>query len=263
LITAALVLATQLPATAATVTGTAGNDVLLGTNNADTISAGDGIDVVFARGGNDKGTLGNDGGTFFGGGGGDVFSATTGPNVWFDDDGRARRKKADRLGPSPGSDTFYAIDGAKDYVACGDGDDIGFVDTIDVTDGLCETVVTPTSGTLGVWSGTNKPDSVAFNGNETRVVFGLGGADGITGSDTGIDLIMAGRGADVVRARGGADVLVDDDGVKGDALDAGADNDTIYAADGARTVVTCGTGSDTAYVDSIDAVSGDCEIVES
>jgi len=46
-----------------------------------------------------------------------------------------------------------------------------------------------------------------------------------------------------------------------DRIDAGAGDDFVGSVDGAADRVSCGTGRDTAIVDSNDRVAGGCELV--
>lgn len=91
-----------------------------------------------------------------------------------------------------------------------------------------------------------------FHGEE---ILGTRGHDLLYGSAAGdrlfafgaVDHVNGGEGSDLIDAGNGADVV-----------DAGPGDDRIRAFDGDRDVVRCGTGFDTAYVDSRD-VTLDCE----
>ena len=75
----------------------------------------------------------------------------------------------------------------------------------------------------------------------------------------GADVLRGTAGRDVILGRGGDDRLY---GGKGrDRLEGGAGNDRIYAQDGVRDVVRCGSGRDRVSTDRIDSVAGDCELV--
>lgn len=95
---------------ALTLIGTAGPDVLRGSNQAD---------KIFGLGGNDKlfGLAGND--TLVGGGG------------------------KDRISGGTGNDTLQARDGEKDVVDCGPGKDVAVVDAVETAIVGCETVQRP------------------------------------------------------------------------------------------------------------------------
>ncbi len=81
-----------------------------------------------------------------------------------------------------------------------------------------------------VLRGTSGPD----------VLRGLGGADRLYGLD-GNDVLFAGRGRD--------------------RLFGGRGRDVMYARDGARDIVTCGSGRDLVHADRADRIGRDCELV--
>ncbi len=96
--------------------------------------------------------------------------------------------------------------------------------------------------------GTNKSEYLAGGGFDD-VIFGNGGNDTLVGGN-GYDTIYGGPGRDILIGGAGSD-----------RLDGGPGSDTIFAQDGERDVVDCGSGHDRAVVDSIDVVRG-CEVVE-
>jgi Ca2+-binding RTX toxin-like protein len=82
------------------------------------------------------------------------------------------------------------------------------------------------------------------------VIEGYGGNDRLVGGPWS-DQLHGYRGNDVLIGGGRRDWLYGENG-----------NDVIYARDGVRDhVVSCGEGTDTAYVDRQDPVSSDCERV--
>ncbi len=89
-------------------------------------------------------------------------------------------------------------------------------------------------------------------------ISGGGGLDNIQ-AGSGKDTINAGDGNDTVAGEGGADRITGGAGT--DDLIAGAGNDTVYARDSRRDRVDCGTGRDTAVVNSNDKVARNCERV--
>jgi hypothetical protein len=100
------------------------------------------------------------------------------------------------------------------------------------------------------------------------VLLGLDGADRLTALDDFFyegDELDGGTGDDTLTGGFGTDVLVGGPGH--DVIDGGGAPDVVYAADGERDRVACGTtrGSggerDLAYVDRRDMVSSDCEYV--
>jgi Ca2+-binding RTX toxin-like protein len=80
--------------------------------------------------------------------------------------------------------------------------------------------------------GTSGPDNLN-GGSGNDVLLGLGGSDNLNG----------GSGND--RVTGGAGV---------DKINGGSGNDRIFARDGERDAVNCGTGNDSAATDAIDLV---------
>jgi Ca2+-binding RTX toxin-like protein len=124
-----------------TIAGLGGNDVLRGSNCADTIDGGAGDDDIDAGYGDD---------TITGGPGrdrisGDLRSGGCGP-VWCD---------------LPfGNDTIYAQDGEVDSISCGYGQDTVYADAVDVVAGDCEQVIrgaAPAPGAGGGGTPTTPP----------------------------------------------------------------------------------------------------------
>jgi len=76
----------------------------------------------------------------------------------------------------------------------------------------------------------------------------------------GDDTIYLGRGQDRTIAgdddRDGEDVIIDDDGLGGDTIATGEDDDIVYSVDGAADTIDCGGDSDdredTVFVDRAD-----------
>jgi RTX calcium-binding nonapeptide repeat (4 copies)/Subtilisin inhibitor-like len=134
-------------------------------------------------------------------------------------------------------------------------------------------------GTAGddVLTGTPLADVlVGKDGNDTLVAVpgyfvgdtldGGPGNDLLVGSAAS-DTLEGGPGEDILRGGAGPDLLVGGPGR--DVFQAQGGRDLIYARDGVRDVVSCGTNTgktsgrenDIAYVDRLDAVSHDCEWV--
>jgi Ca2+-binding RTX toxin-like protein len=98
---------------------------IVGTNKGEYLAGGGHDDVIFGLGGNDTllGGAGDD--RIYGGRGRDVITGGSG---------------ADHLYGGAGSDTIFAVDGERDVVNCGPGNDRAVVDSVDVVVG-CEVVV--------------------------------------------------------------------------------------------------------------------------
>jgi Ca2+-binding RTX toxin-like protein len=89
----------------------------------------------------------------------------------------------------------------------------------------------------------------SFTGNSHATVRGEDGSDVLRGSGE-VDTLDGGPGDDRVEGGAGADRLFGGEG-----------NDLIVASDGEADAVDCGDGIDTAYVDAIDVVDANCEVV--
>jgi len=96
-------------------------------------------------------------------------------------------------------------------------------------------------------TGTKGPDEIEGDGGNDRINSG-GSGDDVNGG-AGRDRIDLGTGNDIGQGGEGADTII-----------AGSGNDVIFARDGTRDTINCGTGQDTATVDAKDRVSG-CEKV--
>ena len=118
--------------------------------------------------------------------------------------------------------------------------------------------------TLDVWDPDTANNSGALTLRVTRATVAGGRATPLVAGRTltgraGADVLRGTAGPDVIAGRGGSDRIY---GGKGrDRLDGGAGNDAIYARDGVRDVVRCGTGRDRVEADRGDSVARDCESV--
>jgi Ca2+-binding RTX toxin-like protein len=133
--------------------------------------------------------------------------------------------------------------------------------------------------------GTNGPDSI--HADFSRVVLGLGGDDMLYADDTyyyfdgntlyggaGNDQLVGGYGQDILDGGPGNDTITggpSKDLIVGgpghDRLSGDGGSDTIYARDGERDRISCGTNTygekqkDLVYADKVDVVASDCEVV--
>jgi hypothetical protein len=94
------------------------------------------------------------------------------------------------------------------------------------------------SGNDTIW-GTNTPDRMGGNG----------GNDTLYGKPAS-DVLRGGAGEDTLRGGTGKDRFY-----------GGTERDEIHAVDGAADLINCGDGEDIAFVEKVDAVSEDCEII--
>ena len=262
--------------------GDDGNDVIRGGGNSDKLDGGDGDDQVF-------GEAGSDGGDYWvkGGDGSDLVDGGDGDDELVGEDHLSNgynEGEKDVLVGGPGIDeTGYtsrnvAVQVTLDGVANdGEMNDGGTVVENDNVMADVERVYGSYGNDILVGGGGNE-HLIGLPGNDvvhggagndeiegrsgTDLLDGQDGDDKIYGSD-GNDKILGGNGNDMVE--GGAD---DDeieggagiDSFAGDTLKYQAEiagNDTIKAVDGAAEPVSCGAGTDTAFVDSTDTVSAD------
>lgn len=130
------------------ITGTSGNDVVVGTNNPDYIRSGPGNDNIKGLGGNDDINSGSEDDVVDGGDGNDTIFGEYGNDDLTGGPG-TDSLNGDISGCSAwacpaGSDIIRARDGVVDSVNCGAGADQAIIDGIDVlgADGfqLCESV---------------------------------------------------------------------------------------------------------------------------
>jgi Ca2+-binding RTX toxin-like protein len=185
------------------------------------------------------------------------------------------------LASPTGSQSFtrthqYTPGGVFTVVATVEDDD-ALSDTKTIEIFVTGTRVDPTTGQLQI-VGTVAADTITFTSQDARVEAGEG-ANTITGTTTGNNLINTGSGADTITltsgnntihagggantitATTGANIITTGDGV--DTITVGAGGNTIMAGGGANTVTT-GAGNDTVitgdWVDTITTGAGDDEV---
>jgi Ca2+-binding RTX toxin-like protein len=115
------------------LSGGDGEDHLRGGRGEDTLSGDGGDDHVYAGPGPDIAVGGDGNDELLTGKGSDVSRGGPGKDRLFDDEGH------DRLIGGPGNDRFSALDGERDVIDCGPGEDIAIIDRFDVATG-CEHV---------------------------------------------------------------------------------------------------------------------------
>ena len=138
-----------------------------------------------------------------------------------------------------------------------------YVDTGDNNDKIVATIDAPLGVTLAGGAGSDYVDvkgtvgSLTANAN-TPNLLGGDGNDQVYGWQFS-DNLSGGAGDDILGAGRGNDRL--DGGPGADRLDGGEDSDTIYARDGYRDFVACGTGYDRARTDrpAFEAMFTGCE----
>ena len=123
-----------------TLTGTNGNNVIVGTSLADTINADSGNDTVCGGDGNDTINGGNDNDTLFGEGGNDIINGNNHNDTINGGPG------TDTLNGNNHDDTIIAGDGEGDIVNGGNQNDVCSVDmTLDTVSGCATTTFASSS----------------------------------------------------------------------------------------------------------------------
>ena len=210
---------------ARSVLANAGDNIFYGSFTVDSLTGGAGEDVLVARGGNDTlvGGAGND--TLYGNDGDDIYTFVAGDGQdIITDDGNGNDTIQVGAGITPADVTVVQADTGNDLVLLfGDGSD-----RITLNDSMTNGYryierVTFADGTI--WT---HADLVA------RSVLANAGDNTFYGSFT-TDSLTGGAGEDVLVARGGNDALI-----------GGAGNDTLYGNDGDDTYAfVAGDGQDT------------------
>lgn len=173
------------------------------------------------------------GDAIYGRAGNDVIDGLFGGDCLFGEDGR------DQLEGGQGDDQLYGAKG-RDRLFGGSGDDR-------LRGGSGKDHLRGSSGDDRLWGG-GKRDFLSGGSNDDRLKGG-GGKDSLRGN-AGDDTLIGGRGGDWI-----------DTGPGEDRVRGGRGNDRISAANGSRTVITCGKGRDRVRADREDRVAADCEVV--
>jgi len=148
----------------------------------------------------------------------------------------------------------------------------GEVIAVDITNAITFRLRTPRAGVYPIRGEIAVPEDPKLADNqytlELRVAAAPPTRAGVTRTGTARDDVLVGTprndrlsgrgGNDVLRGLAGADTL--NGGPGSDRIDAGAGNVIIWAKDGTRDRVACGTGRDVVTADRIDVLSG-CETV--
>lgn len=211
-----------------TVTGTAGDDSLDGTANADVIDATQGGNdtINITQGGVDTVTAGSGNDSIIGGSGaGDRLISAGAGN--------------DTVQLGVGNDTVYGGAG-NDVISASVGNDLVYGE-----DGN-DTLAGFGTGNNTLYGGIGNDVVIGFNGND--VLNGDDGNDTITGGN-GNDLIYGGAGNDVIgvgdNAFVGLNTIYGGDG--DDSIFGGTNNDLIFGDEGNDTITVSQGGNDTVY----------------
>ena len=205
------------------ISGTAGDDALLGSECADDIDAAAGDDNIDARGGNDTVNGGDGDDHVVLGSGNDVIFAGSGNDVVFGGDGNdwiSGGAGNDRLFGDAGKDTIFGDEG-DDLVVGGLDDDLLFGgtgdDTLEGGDGA------------DILDGEDGADDLA-GGNDNDILLGHAGEDLLRGGN-GDDFLAGGEGVDSVFGESGNDIVSGDIDGAVDSYDGGMGMDTLdYSA---------------------------------
>ncbi|NQV25636.1 MAG: pre-peptidase C-terminal domain-containing protein [Rhodopirellula sp.] len=251
------------------IDGGAGNDTLTGSDNADTIRGGAGLDVISGGIGNDTLLGGADDDSISGGDGNDVVDGNDGNDTALGDAGDDSISGSfgndmlvgdvgndtlnggfgdDLLNGMAGDDSLLGSNG-NDRIAGGSGDD-----TID--GGNDNDTIQGHSG-ADLINGAHGDDLI-FGQAGDDTIFGDDGNDTIMGGN-GNDLIYGEDGDDVVDGEGASDTIVGGDG--NDTLRGGGSDDTILGQDG-DDVINGNSGNDTASTGEGADTATDVEIID-
>jgi Ca2+-binding RTX toxin-like protein len=226
------------------ISGTHGDDILIGTPLNDVIDARGGNDVVYGRESDDaiRGGDGND--RLIGGDGNDVTWGGAGNDEIFGGIGN------DTLFGEGGDDILFGEDG-NDLLSGGAGDDLvnggNGDDRLDGDAGADKLSGDAGNDTLDGGAGSDRLDG----GSGDDILLGGTGNDCVSGDD-GNDKAFGGEGDDHLDGGPGDDHL--DGGAGDDTLVGGAGNDVIDAGLGCNTV-DAGSGDDVVLLSRADGLS--------
>jgi Ca2+-binding RTX toxin-like protein len=212
------------------ITGTAFDDVIVGSEEADIVDAGAGDDLVCGRGGDEAPDL------LFGGPGDDILTGGGGDDLLAGGDGD------DRLRGGPGDDDLLGGPG-RDLLIASSGTDY-------LNGGMGRDAVTFTGAPEGVTAdllaGTAS-GGVAATLAGLEVIHGSPYADTLTGDDRR-NALLGRAGDDVLDGAGGDDRL--DGGAGNDTLIGGAGDDLLDGGEGEADTADGGDGTDTCLAEA-------------
>ncbi len=232
---------------------TAGDDVVVGTEAADTINSLDGHDLICAQGGDDLVNSGSGSDWVLGGDGDDTIYGDAKSDTIFGEDGNDKLyggSKSDRLYGGNGNDELYGGD-KHDLLYGGGGDDRIFGE--DGNDRMYgqngnDYIV----GDLGDdWGYGGKGDDYLsggdgedrLDGDDTARFPDLSGNDIVLGGNGDDRWLLGGPGNDEVYGQSGNDLIRGNDGA--DKVYGGPGNDVVKADAGDDLVIDGGNGTDT------------------
>jgi Ca2+-binding RTX toxin-like protein len=226
------------------VSGTGGNDVLIGNGANNSLFGSDGADTLRGRGGAD---------TLFSGLGDDDLRGEAGGDQLLGGDG------TDRVDGGPGDDVFDSgvLDDEPDTIIGGKG-----LDLMDYSLANSPVHVDLDGKADDGVSGENdnvRRDVEDLIGSEfDDVLAGSPAANDLQGGD-GADTLLGGKGLDGLIGGDGGDRI--NGGAGHDLLDGGAGPDRLRSRDGTRDNVLCGSSLDRVKADRADRLTADCDKV--
>ena len=227
-----------------TICGGGGNDYIIAGGGDDWIDSGDGSDVVEGGAGNDYIAGGRGSDTIHGGSGDDIISAGTGDDVilgQIGDDIINGERGNDAIDAGPGNDFVYGGVG-NDHLTGGSGADLikGGNGADQIDGGSGDDVVTGGNGRDIIYGGDGND---RINGQQSRdELHGGEGSDSINGGAEN-DTINGNAGDDLLEGGPGDDVIRGDEGQ--DHLRGGAGNDTLAGGVSGGDICDGQSGSDT------------------
>ncbi|MBM79352.1 MAG: hypothetical protein CMJ78_02005 [Planctomycetaceae bacterium] len=204
------------------INGGFGNDTITGSNDADAITGGDGMDVVNGGTGNDTISGGNDNDMLMGDGGDDVINGDDGADTLRGGDGNDMafgNDGDDRVEGNVGDDTVEGNAG-EDKVIGHTGNDL-------MRGGADEDSLFGGSGN-DTMDGGSGDDTLRGQNNDDSIIGGDG--DDTLRGDQGNDTMIGGDGNDIMAGEDGNDAMNGGDG--DDVLVGSAGNDTMLGGDG-------------------------------
>ncbi|APX89780.1 hypothetical protein BV394_08680 [Brevirhabdus pacifica] len=222
------------------------DETIKGTPSNDELRGDDGMDVIYAYGGDDdiEGGKGDD--TIYAGSGDDCVDGGSGNDTIYGEGGN------DTLEGGKGDDVIYGGDG-RDEISGGSGDDTlyGGAGRDDISGGSGDDTAFGGSGMDEIEGG--KGDDKLYGGDNNDVIYGGSGNDVLAGGQ-GADVLIGGKGDDILCGDGGDDVLIGGSG--NDTLYGGEGNDVMVGGKGGDTFYASGGGNDTVIGDGSGFGSG-------
>jgi Ca2+-binding RTX toxin-like protein len=212
------------------LTGLAGNDVIEGFQGNDSLFGGDGNDVLYGDLNNSFSTAdGND--LLEGGAGDDTLIGGQGADILRGGAGNDRLVGGlGTVNTANNALTFYNNEGGDDSFDGGDGDDIAYFYVTDHTTGVSFNLANVAGDSRIITGGVD----TGFFASVERIIFGGGaGADNVTGGFT-LDTLRGGGGNDVLNGFFGDDLLFG--GLGDDTLIGGEGLDTVSYAEAVNGV---------------------------